>query len=265
MSQKRVDLDALGVDELLRRGIAAARVGEVDEATTFLTEVTVRDRANADAWLWLASLETNPQMKRDHFERVLVLRPDDVEARAGLDRLIEKYGQGVLQRAEADAVLHCTWHPERETLLRCSRCGRPMCPECARKHPVGWRCKECAKELRSPIYKVAPQQYALGLLVGVVASIGAAVLLGLVGGFWFVGILLAAPAGTFVADMASRGAGRKRGRGMQFVAAGAVLLGVVIVHWALALGPLRGLVPYSAFGSLIYGLLGTGAAFYRLR
>ena len=89
--------------------------------------------------------------------------------------------------------------------------------------------------------------------------------MGLVGGIWFLALLLAAGAGSFVADLTSRFAGRKRGRGMQIAAAAAVLAGAAIVHWALAVAMFRGMVPYSSFGMLIYALLGTGAAFYRLR
>src|SRR3990170_4868985 len=236
MTRKRIDVDALGIDELLRRGIAAVRVGEGDEARVLLTEVTCRDPSNADAWLWLASLERHPQAKRDAFERVLALRPDDPDAQDGLARMAEKYGQGVL-RTDDHAALTCAWHPDRETGLRCARCDRPICPECARRHPVGWRCKECAKELRSPLYKVSATQYATGLLAGIAASVAAAVAMGVVGLFWFIGIFLAPAAGSFVADVVSRGAGRKRGRGLQLVAAAAVVVGALAVHWALAMGP----------------------------
>jgi membrane associated rhomboid family serine protease len=38
----------------------------------------------------------------------------------------------------------CYRHPDRETNVKCSRCGRPICPECMRPSPVGMRCPECA-------------------------------------------------------------------------------------------------------------------------
>ncbi|MBI5877126.1 MAG: rhomboid family intramembrane serine protease [Chloroflexi bacterium] len=40
--------------------------------------------------------------------------------------------------------LYCYRHPERETLLRCARCDRPICAECQVRHPVGIRCPECS-------------------------------------------------------------------------------------------------------------------------
>lgn len=41
--------------------------------------------------------------------------------------------------------LYCTFHPERETLLRCNRCNRPICNSCAKLTPTGYRCKECVR------------------------------------------------------------------------------------------------------------------------
>ena len=38
----------------------------------------------------------------------------------------------------------CADHPDVETRLRCSRCGKPICPRCAVRTPVGMRCPDCA-------------------------------------------------------------------------------------------------------------------------
>lgn len=40
----------------------------------------------------------------------------------------------------------CYRHPDRETGVSCSNCGRPICPECMTPTPVGMRCPECASE-----------------------------------------------------------------------------------------------------------------------
>jgi len=42
-----------------------------------------------------------------------------------------------------DDVPTCTFHPGRETLLSCTRCERPMCPDCLRTAAVGMQCVEC--------------------------------------------------------------------------------------------------------------------------
>jgi len=38
----------------------------------------------------------------------------------------------------------CYRHPDRETGVHCSNCGRPICPDCMTATPVGMRCPECA-------------------------------------------------------------------------------------------------------------------------
>jgi membrane associated rhomboid family serine protease len=40
----------------------------------------------------------------------------------------------------------CYRHPDRETNVSCSRCDRPICPECMTPSPVGMRCPECARD-----------------------------------------------------------------------------------------------------------------------
>jgi hypothetical protein len=40
----------------------------------------------------------------------------------------------------------CSYHPGRPTGLRCNRCGRPICSQCAVRIPVGYRCKTCVRD-----------------------------------------------------------------------------------------------------------------------
>jgi len=40
----------------------------------------------------------------------------------------------------------CYRHPNRETAVSCSSCGRPICPDCMTPTPVGMRCPECARQ-----------------------------------------------------------------------------------------------------------------------
>lgn len=42
-------------------------------------------------------------------------------------------------------TMHCYRHPDRETLLSCSNCERPICTACMTTAAVGVRCPECAR------------------------------------------------------------------------------------------------------------------------
>src|SRR5690349_21954580 len=63
----------------------------------------------------------------------------------------------------------CYRHPDRETGVSCSSCGRPICPDCMTPTPVGMRCPECASQrtrvVRNPTgtpgFEAAPATYVL--------------------------------------------------------------------------------------------------------
>ena len=63
----------------------------------------------------------------------------------------------------------CYRHPDRETRVSCSSCGRPICPECMTPTPVGMRCPECASQrtrvVRNPTgtpgFEATPATYVL--------------------------------------------------------------------------------------------------------
>ena len=75
------------------------------------------------------------------------------------------------------ATITCHWHPDRETGLHCTNCGKPMCVECMRQHPVGMRCKECSRQNVLPTYQISTSFYARGIAaaLGPVAGAGEAV------------------------------------------------------------------------------------------
>ncbi len=234
--------------DLLREGIAAARAGDKEEAFRLLTRVTEREDDNAEAWLWLSSVTDTLADKLVYLEQAVELAPDNVEARAALERVRKK--QPARAPMEEEETLHCTWHPERETLLRCNRCGRAMCTECAVRHPVGLRCKECVRQTRSPVYDVRPESLAVALAAGTGISLLAGFVVPMFG-FW--SIFIAPVAGGFVAEAIERSVPRQRGRPIQVVAGVSVVLGLLLAQGLLPI-LLRGLPP-AAFVILALGAL----------
>ena len=47
---------------------------------------------------------------------------------------------------EPQRVPTCYRHPQRETYISCTRCNRPICPDCMRAAAVGFHCPDCVAE-----------------------------------------------------------------------------------------------------------------------
>ncbi len=125
----------------------------------------------------------------------------------------------------------CTYHPKTLTGLRCSRCGKPICPQCGVRTPVGLRCPDCAGVRGLPTYQTSPNVLAKAGLVG----LGVAAAVGIVWGFipdW--GFYLSMLLGFGVAEAMAKAANYKRGRDLQVIAMALVALGLVISRYVLA-------------------------------
>jgi len=125
----------------------------------------------------------------------------------------------------------CSYHPKVLTRLRCSKCGKPICPRCAVETPVGFRCPECAQVRGLPTYETSPGILARSALAGLVAA-------GIVGVLWGYlpdwGFYMSLALGFGVAEAMAWAANYKRGRDLQFLAIGCVLVGIVLSRVVLA-------------------------------
>lgn len=127
-----------------------------------------------------------------------------------------------------ETLTYCEVHPDRETALRCNKCGRLMCPECAVSTPVGYRCKQCVRQHDDKFFNASQNDYVMiAAICGILSAIAAAIVnqIGIPLLFmFFVGI----PLGGGIAELALRATGRRRGRQSALVGVAAVIIGAVL-------------------------------------
>ena len=163
--------------DLVQQGLTAARVGDIDDARRLLTEATQQMPHNVEAWLALSGVVESLMKKRECFERVLELEPTNQEAKAGL-ALVERKLNGTEPQSQSgdddeDIILlevetglgFCYRHPNVETGLRCNRCNKPICPKCAHRTPVGFRCPDCIREHEDKYYSGTTSAYVIAAVV----------------------------------------------------------------------------------------------------
>ncbi|MBC7240940.1 MAG: tetratricopeptide repeat protein [Anaerolineae bacterium] len=250
------------VEELIRQGMAAARVGEKEEARRHFEAALRLDPNAAAAWLGLSGVVDSPEEKRRCFQRVLELEPGNAEALAGLAWLDRQQAQAP---AEAPEVLYCANHPTVETVLRCNRCNKPICVECAVQTPVGYRCKECVAELQAHYFNAQAWDYPVAAAVTLFLSIfvGAFLpwLMSMLPYGWLFVFFLTPPISGGIAEAARRAVGRRRGKytWLTTSAAGVLggILGILILWWQI------GVMPWLTF--LIFIVLHASTLSMRLR
>jgi hypothetical protein len=147
-----------------------------------------------------------------------------------------------------DETTYCTVHPDRETGLRCNRCGRLMCSECAVPTPIGYRCRECVREVDNTFFSSAPADPAIAFAIAAVGVAISAYLVLRFAGFLLLVFFIAIPIGGALAQLIHRAVGKRRGRyTAQAGAAGAMAL-LTGAFASISLWVMAGLI-----AALIYG------------
>ena len=163
-----------------------------------------------------------------------------------------------MPKAKIESEIHyCAAHPERDTELRCNRCDRYMCIDCAVRTPVGYTCRECVRGHEDKFYEGTIVDYGL---VAATCAIGGALTpfaMMLIGGFLIIGFIVAPAIGGTAAQIALQLTRRRRGRYSGYIAAGGVLVGGIVSAFLL-LGALN-------IFTLLFLALATSAAYARFK
>ncbi len=162
--------------------------------------------------------------------------------------------------------MYCVNHPTVETLVTCSACGNPICPDCMVQTPVSAKCPACARMPKAALVRLKPDRIALTGIIGLVAAAAGGYVFGLfVSALSFFAIIIAFMLGAAVGEAVSRASGRFHGREIAAWAAGCAALGILfpLFLWGVSAYGLTGptITYVIAFGG-VWKLIWMAAAAY---
>jgi hypothetical protein len=147
---------------------------------------------------------------------------------------------------ESSTPTYCANHPGVETSLRCNKCGKPICANCAVRTPTGYRCKECVRGQLKIFDTARWYDYLLGSAIAAILGFLASLLATLVSrGFigWILIILGAPTAGMIIAEGVHLVTRKHRSRPLFITIAAAVVIGALpVILFQLFTGSLFSLI-----------------------
>ncbi|MEN6570951.1 MAG: hypothetical protein ABFD24_03825 [Anaerolineaceae bacterium] len=161
-------------------------------------------------------------------------------------------------------TLYCYIHPNRETVLRCNRCNRPICSSCAILTPTGYRCKECVRGQQKIFDTARWWDYPLAVVV----AGGMAMLASLIGSrFGFFTIFVAPITGMIIAEAVRAVVSKHRSKPLLWAATAASFLGAILLSLGTLLlifvqGSLAGLL--GLIWPAVFAFLTASTVYYRL-
>ena len=159
---------------------------------------------------------------------------------------------------EANAS-YCNWHPDTETRLFCSQCGKSICTLCMVQVPVGIRCRECGRSERLPTYDIQPSYLLRAVGVAVAVAVVGGVLWRLLNwgfdGVPLVSSIFGLAVAYAIGELISRSVNRKRGVTLAWIAGSAMVVAYLIS------GGFLHLFSYN-FISVLFSLLFLAVAVY---
>ncbi|GAP16214.1 B-box zinc finger protein [Levilinea saccharolytica] len=163
----------------------------------------------------------------------------------------------------------CYKHPDRETYLRCNRCERPMCNQCAVLTPTGYRCKECVSGQQKTFETAKNLDYVWAIVLPLVLSLIGSYIASLL---QFFTIFIAPIVGVIIAEAVRWAVKRRRSRMLFRLTAGAAAVGSLPLLVLTLISSLfllsQGVVSFYSIlpilWQVLYAFLVTSSAYYRL-
>ncbi len=166
-------------------------------------------------------------------------------------------------------TLTCYKHPNRETMLRCNKCERPICSQCAVQTPTGYRCRECVRGQQKVFNNARSTDYVIAVAVAAGLSFLGSYVTSFIG---FFTIFVSPFIGTLIVEAIKKLTGNRRSHTLFVATTVAAALGslpVLIVRilslwFGLRAGGfnLYGLLPL--IWQAAYTILVIGSVYYRL-
>jgi uncharacterized membrane protein YeaQ/YmgE (transglycosylase-associated protein family) len=159
---------------------------------------------------------------------------------------------------------YCVFHPSVETNLRCNRCERPICTNCAVLTPTGYRCKECVRGQQKTFETAQTIDYPLAIVIALILGFLGSLIVPRLG---FFTLFVAPLAGTLIAEAVRLVIRRRRSKRLFQMATAAAALGslpsiLVLLVSSGSLGGGFGLLPLVWQG--VYTFMIASTVYYRL-
>jgi hypothetical protein len=164
----------------------------------------------------------------------------------------------------SSSVLYCENHPNKETRLRCNRCNKLICAECAIHTPTGYRCKECVAEQSKKFDTALWSDYVMGFGIGAILGYIGALIASRIG---FFTIFLAPFAGRIIADAVRTAVKKRRAKLLFRLTVLGVVLGSLVPLLPLLLFFLMGGglgFSFSILWQAVYTFVAASTTYYRL-
>lgn len=118
----------------------------------------------------------------------------------------------------------CYKHPNRETRIACTECGKYICTKCLIPAPVGQKCPDCVASKTTHLEKISIDQFIIAGVIGLTTS-------SILSYFWhytggIIALFLAYFYGVIVCKSIQKSIGIKIGFRIQTISASSVFLGM---------------------------------------